>query len=257
MRFLTLLLFIASASISLAKAEPISFSCVGEYYQRKDSYFVTYDIETDHFVYEGQNIEFGEIVAANDERLKFSLRASGGRILLYFDRKRRRMTWPGLSLPEQGRARLNHDCTPVTSRTVLSAAYRSGLERDRKFRDPVDAFSITCKGDYGPFFVTMDRITKAVMVENPVASRSWEGQITSFDDGVIKFWFEYQQHFLSWDERTRTLTFLGDANSPANPNRVQECTVTRPRSILEFYKYSIGGAGSQRDDDDFSLPGVP
>ena len=83
MRRLTLSLFMVFACAMQAEAEPTSIRCDGKSYQQQQPYFVTYDLETKHFVFEraGGNIVTGEIIAANDAQLDFSLRATGGRIL--------------------------------------------------------------------------------------------------------------------------------------------------------------------------------
>ncbi len=60
---------------------------------------------------------------------------------------------------------------------------------DPKLRDPIDAFSLSCPGNYGPFFITMDRVTRTVVVENETLSGGSSGNITSIQDGVIKFTF--------------------------------------------------------------------
>jgi hypothetical protein len=64
------------------------------------------------------------------------------------------------------------------------------------------------------------------------------GNITDINDGVIKFNFgrdTSDQQDALWDERSRSLT-LGTASDPVRPLKVQECAVTKPRSIMERYK---------------------
>jgi hypothetical protein len=100
--------------------------CDGKFYQQRQPYFVTFDLATNHFVYEpvGGNVLPGEVVDTNDDRLDLSLKASGGRILLSFDRKRNFMTWPGMPAEELGRPLLRHACTTVSDRTMLSMFYQ-------------------------------------------------------------------------------------------------------------------------------------
>lgn len=90
MRRLTLLLFMALACPMRAEAEPMSIRCDGKYYLQQQPYFMTFDIEKRRLVFErvGGNIITGEIISENDEQLDLSLRGTGGRIVLSFDRKR-------------------------------------------------------------------------------------------------------------------------------------------------------------------------
>jgi hypothetical protein len=240
MRHLILLLFMALACPAQAEAEPTSIRCDGKYYLHQQPYFVTYDIERSHFVFErvGGNIVTGEIISANDEQLNLSLRASGGRILLSFNRKRNIMTWPGMPAGELGRPLMQHSCTAVTERTMLSTFYQPE-QFDPKRRDPVDAFSLSCPGNTGLYFVTLDRATKTVVVENEHGAGGFSGNIADINDGVIKFTFgpgPSDQHDALWDERSRSLTLIGVAGNPTRPTKVQECTVTKPRSIMEGYE---------------------
>jgi hypothetical protein len=216
----------------------MSMQCDGKFYQQRQPYFVTFDLAANHFVYErvGGNILPGEIIAANDERLDLSLKASGGRILLSFDRKGNFMTWPGMPAAELWKPLLRHACTAVSDRTMLSMFYQPE-QSDPKRRDAVDAFSLTCPGNTGKYFVTLDRATKAVVLETEHASGILPGNITGIDDGVIRFTIARgpEQYDLLWDERSRSLTWVAVANNPARPTKVHECIVTTPRSIMEFY----------------------
>ena len=235
----TLPLFMVLACAIRAEAEPISVRCDGKYYQQQQPYFITYDLETNRFAFEraGGNILIGEIVAANDARVDLSLRADGGRILLSFDRKRNVMTWPGMPASELGRPRLQHACAEVAGRTMLST-YWQPEQFDPKRRDPVDALSLTCPGNTGPFFITLDRATKTVVVETEHASGILSGNITGIDDGVIKLTFgrgPSDPHHALWDEQTRSLTLVGVAGEPTRPTEVKQCTVTKPRSVLVNY----------------------
>jgi hypothetical protein len=240
MRYLTLCLLLALACPMRAEAEPASVRCDGKYFQEQQTYFVTYDIEKGHFIFEragGNNIS-GEIISANDEQLNLSLRGDGGRILLSYNRTRNMMIWPGLPAGELGRSLLQHRCTAVTGRTMLSTYYQMELF-DPKLRDPIDAFSITCPGNHYSFFITLDRVTKAVVLETEGAARLMSGNITDINDGVIKFNFGRDTsdlHDALWDERNHSLTLLGAAGDPTRPLKVQECVATKPRSIMEGYK---------------------
>ena len=127
---------------------------------------MTFDIENRHFLFEraaGNTIP-GDITSVSDELLDLSLRGVGGRILLSFERKRNLMRWPGMPAGELGRFEMDHICTAAAGRTVLSMFYKDE-QFDPKRRDPVDAFSLSCPGNTGLFFITMDRVTKSVVVE--------------------------------------------------------------------------------------------
>ena len=222
-----------------AEAEPTSIRCDGQYYQQQPQrYFVTYDLETNHFVFEipGGNKLPGEIIAVSDAQLGFSLRADGGRILFSFDRKRNAMTWPGMPANELGRSLLQHACTEVPGRTMLSYFYRPETF-DPKRLDPVDAFSLTCTGEMGAYFVTLDRATKTAVLETYATGQIMSGEITGVDDGAMKFTVTGRpdQFHLVWDERKRLLTWIGVAGNPSRPTKNHECAVTRPRSVMESY----------------------
>jgi hypothetical protein len=238
MRHLILSLFMVFACALQAEAEPTSVRCDGKYYQQQQPYFVTYDLKTNHFVFEraGGNIVTGEIIAATDAQLDFSLRATGGRILFSFNRQRNVMTWPGMPAEELGRPLLRHACAEVTGRTMLSAFWQPE-QFDPKRRDPVDAFSLTCPGQYGPYFVTLDRSTKTVVLETQSAAEIMSGNITGADDGLIRFGVAGRsgQFDLLWDERKKMLTWIGVPDNPSRPTTSHECTVTAPRSIMVYY----------------------
>jgi hypothetical protein len=235
MHQLTLSLFMFFACAIQAAAEPTSIRCDGKYYQQQQPYFVTYDLKTNHFVYErvGGNIVTGEITAATDAQLDFSLRATGGRILFLFDRQRNVMTWPGMPDGELGRPALRHACTEVSGRTMLSTFWPSE-QFDPKPREAVDAFSLTCPGQIKPFFITLDRVTKSVIMETE-GSMLLSGNITSIDDGVIRFTFPSAQIDVLWDERTLSLTAARISGDVAGPATVTKCAVIKPRSIMVYY----------------------
>jgi len=233
MRRLALLICIVLACTMQAEAGPLSISCDGKFYLQQQPYFVTYDLQTNHFVWEraGGNIVTGEIIATSEAQLELSLRASGGRILLFFDRKRNEMTWPGMPDNELGRPFQKHACTEVTGRTMLSAFWQSE-PFDPKRREPVDAFSLTCPGNTGPFFITLDRVTRSVVVETEGQSRIFPGNITGINSGVINFTYgmgPLDPHDVRWDEQSQSLTFAD------RPTHGRQCTVTRARSIMVYY----------------------
>lgn len=238
MRHVALALFMFLASAPRSEAAPTSIRCEGKYYQQQQAYFVTYDLEAAHFVLEnpGRNILPGEIVGVSDAQLDLSLRADGGRILLSFNRPRNVMTWPGMPAQEMGRALLQHVCTVVPGRTMLSA-FRQPEQFDLKRLDSINAFSITCPGQYSPYFVTLDRSTKTVVLETQAADEIMSGNITAADDGSIIFGVAGRsgQFDLMWDERKKMLTWIGVPDVPSRPTTSHECTVTAPRSIMETY----------------------
>ena len=239
MRTLASLLF-ALTFASPTFAEPASMQCDGKFNQQRQPYFVTFDLTTNRFVYErvGGNVLPGEIIDTNDERLDLSLKASGGRILLSFDRKRNFMTWPGMPAEELGRPLLRHACTTVGDRTMLSMFYQPD-QPDPKRRDAVDAFSLSCPGNTVPhYYITLDRSTKTVVLETEGSSIE-PGNITSIVDHEIKFAVgrnPNKQFDLLWDERSRSLTWIGISNDPTRPTKTQECVVTKARSIMEYYE---------------------
>jgi hypothetical protein len=240
MRYLMSLLFLAVICPAAgANAEPISLRCDGQYFREPQPYFMTFDIEKRRFVFEraGGNIITGDITSVNDELLDLSLRGVGGRILSSFERKRNLMRWPGMPAGELGRFAMHHICTAVTGRTVLSMFYKDE-QFDPKRRDPVDAFSLSCPGNTGLFFITMDRVTKSVVVETEHFSGVISGDITGVSDGIIKFSYgrgPSDQHDALWDGERKSLTFIGVEDNPARPSQVKQCTVTGPRSILVYY----------------------
>ena len=189
MRHVKFLLLMSLACPMPADAEPMSVRCDGQYFREPQPYFMTFDIEKSHFVFEraGGNIITGEIISATDEQLDLSLRGAGGRILLSYNRKRNVVTWPGLPAGELGRFAMHHTCTGVAGRTMLSEFYQPE-QFDPKRRDPIDAFSLNCRATPA-HFITMDRVTKTVVVENEHSSGGSSGNITSIKDGVIKFTF--------------------------------------------------------------------
>jgi hypothetical protein len=213
MRYLTLFLLLALACPMRAEAEPASVRCDGADFREKQPYFMTFDVEKGHFIFEraGGNIITGEIISANDEQLDLSLRGDGGRILLSYNRTRNMMIWPGLPAGALGRSLMQHNCTAVTGRTMLSTYYQSE-PFDPKVRDPVDAFSLSCPAKVVKYyFITLDRATKTVVLETEAAASLFSGNITDINDGVIKFNFgpgAWDQHEALWDERSRSLTLL-------------------------------------------------
>jgi len=86
------------------------------------------------------------------------------------------------------------------------------------------------------YFITMDRVTKSVVVETEHFSGVISGDITGVSDGIIKFSFgrgPSDQHDALWDEGKRSLTLIG-------ATQVKECTVTEPRSIMVGYERRWG-----------------
>ena len=74
---------------------------------------------------------------------------------------------------------------------------------DPKRRDPVDAFSLSCPAKtVGFYFITLDRVTKTVVVEIDPFSSIFSGDITNINDGVIKFTVgrdRLDPHDAQWD----------------------------------------------------------
>ena len=235
---LAALLFVVLPFVpATADAEPASIRCADEY--DRQSYFVTYDLQTNHFVFESPigNLLQGEILVANDERLELGLSAFGGKILLFFDRKNNRMRWPGLPAEELRRGPMNHACATVIERTMLSTFSRPDkIDLDRR-RQPVDAFSLRCRGNTVYYFITLDRSTKTVVLETE-ARRILPGDIKNIAGHDISFTVGHnpsEQFDLVWDEQSRSLTWIGIPNDPARPTKTQECTVMKARSVLELY----------------------
>ena len=237
MRRFILSLFIVLFCAVQAEAEPTSIRCEPRYFEQQQPYFVVYDLGTKHFLFErpGGNKLPGEIIAVNDAQLDVRLRAHGGDILLYLNRKRNVMTWPGMPATELGRSLLQHACTEAPGRTMLSAFDRPE-PFDPKRLDPV-AFSLTCTGEMGAYFVTLDRATRIVVLETYAAGQFMSGEITGTDDRVMKFAVAGRpdRFDLVWDERKRLLTWIGVAGNQSRPTKTHECAVTKPRSIMEGY----------------------
>jgi hypothetical protein len=104
-------------------------------------------------------------------------------------------------------------------------------------KQAVDAFSLSCNGVGQPYFVTMDRSTRAVVLETE-SGRTLIGEIKSIAGSQMSFTVSYYSvdHYdLLWDEQSRALTWIGIPNNPTRPTKTQECTVTKVRSIMEFY----------------------
>ena len=236
---LVALFFMVLAFAPAARAEPTSIRCIDEY--EKQPYFVTYDLETNHFVLESPvgNLLPGEIIAAKDGRLELSLSASGGKLLLSFDRKDNSIRWPGMPAGEFRRSASAHACAAVTDRTMLSVfGSPDGIDLAR--RQPVDAFSLRCPGDTGPYFVTLDRSTKTVVMETlgMGMGRILAGDITSIAGHEVRFtlgFYNGEKFDSVWDEQSGVMTVIGIPNNPTRPTKTSECTVTKARSVMELY----------------------
>jgi hypothetical protein len=231
---------ISAFASTAADAEPVSIRCAGKY-NMQQPYFVTYDLQTNHFVFESPvgNMLPGEILVANDERLELSLSADGGKMFLSFDRKNNLMRWPGLPANELGRPLLDHPCATVTDRTMLST-FSQPEQIDLNRLKPVDAFSLRCPGRTVPYyFITLDRSTKTVVLETesrsimPGGITNIAGHNTSFTVGRGRN--PAEQFDLLWDEQTQALTWIEVPNNPTRPTITQECTAMKPRSIMEHY----------------------
>src|SRR6266850_8593757 len=98
-------------------------------------------------------------------------------------------------------------------------------------------FRSVAQGNTVPYyFITLDRSTKVVVLETEAHS-IMPGNITSISDNEIRFAVgrnPSEQYDLLWDERSRSLTWIGVEGNPARPTKIQECIVTKPRSIMEF-----------------------
>jgi hypothetical protein len=231
---LLMILVVASA----ANAEPVSIRCADEF--DKQPYFVTYDLETKHVVFESTvgNLLGGEILVASDERIDISLSVVGGKLLLFFDRQKNRMGWPGLPAHEL-RAPLNHACLPSPSRTMLSLFSRPD-KIDLNRRLPVDVFSIRCPGVGQYRFLTMDRKTKTVVSETEGLDRRLSGDITSITDREVAFTLgsnPSELYELVWDQQSQTLTVIGVPGNPARPTKTDQCAEIPVRSIMEIYPH--------------------
>jgi hypothetical protein len=120
---------------------------------------------------------------------------------------------------------------------MLSAFYQPE-QIDLNRRNPVDAFSLSCPGrTVQYYFITLDRSTKTVVLETEAHS-IMPGTIKSIASHDISFTAgrgPSEQFDLLWDEQSRTLTWIGVPNDPTRPTKTQECTVRKPRSIMELY----------------------
>lgn len=222
--------FLAVASLSAARANPVSIRCTGA--QDKDPYFVTYDLQTNRFILETPvgNLLKGEIANTADQRLELRLNTMSGPMLLLFHPQTSVVQWPGLPAHEFGRTPLAHICKPTADRTVLSL-YSGPHELER--RRPVDAFSIRCHGAFLDFFITMDRATQTVVNETE-GGLPLSGEISDIKDRKITFAVGTETKKLApaiWDEETEELS----ENDPSKPPHSQRCIPEKARSIMELY----------------------
>ena len=220
--------FTLIAAASAARADPVSIRCTAG--QDKDAYFVTYDVQTSRFIFEKRDgvLTIGEIAGATDQRLQLRLKAKAGPVPLVFDRPAKVMQWPGIA--KIGLPTLTHSCMTTADRTVLSLiAGPYQLQR----RTPVDAFSIRCHGAALDFFITMDRSTKAVLMETE-AGTSFSGEIDGGDGVRMRFAVGAAGKTVfsgTWDEQAQQLT----ENDPSHPPHSQRCIAEKARSIMEVY----------------------
>ncbi len=222
------------AFVPAAHAEPTSIRCADGF--NKQTYFLTYDLQTKRLVFESPvgNIHRGEILAANEETLDLILHAIG-KLLVSYDRKRNVMYWPGLLASELHREALHHVCKGAPDRTVLSSFDQWPETTDLSRREPIDAFSLRCTGPSAYYFITLDRSTKAVVYQ-VVRGTGLSGEIKSISGHEIKFTLGFKdQYELVWNEQKRELTWIGIPNNPARPTKTEECTAMKVQSIMELY----------------------
>jgi hypothetical protein len=90
--------------------------------------------------------------------------------------------------------------------------------------------SLSCPANtVGFYFITLDRVTKTVVVEKEHFTGRFSGNITDINDGVIKFTFgpdRLDPHDSLSDERSRSLTLIGIAGDLSRPTVVQACIMT-------------------------------
>jgi hypothetical protein len=224
--------FALASAVFASAANAVSIRCADRL--DKEPYFVTYDVATKDAILETPvgNLIKAKIVSFDDEQLELSLYGVGGPIPIFLFRKTNTMRWPGLPARELGRAPADHACAPAADRTMLSTFYPDKMELDR--RTPVDAFSIRCHGSFLDFFITMDRSTKAVVMETEGAGEIFSGDVKSIADHKISFTIGAVGGVLAsgvWDEQTQELTGYGD-----QPTKPRQCAATKARSIMELYE---------------------
>lgn len=228
------LALLAVAVSSAAAAEPFSIRCTDGKAPRP--YFATFDLETNRLVFESsiRSLHAGEIKGVSDDRIQFSIKADDGRIDLTWDWQHGRMIWAGISA-DTIRPTLVHRCVTVAARTPL-AVYEDPTTNPAASTRP---FSLRCVSEHGmPYFFTLDRETKKVVVESPHGGRLTPGEIQNASEHRIEFSLAGRgspDFEVVWDSLDGTVTLKGLPGDRSRPTKVDQCIEIKARSIVTLY----------------------
>ena len=217
-----------------AHSEPVSVRCVDPKQPRP--YFVTFDFASKKIVFESPlgNIGPGEITFANGDRAELTIKLGIGKIDAVFYPSRNQMIWPGFPANEI-RPTLSHVCAPAPGRTMLVMYDNLDMTRSN-LAEPVEPYSLSCTDLNQPYFFTLDRQSKKVVMEGLYGATVFSGSIenvngrrTAFSVGKGPSVFA-----LVWDEEAGTITWQGVPNDKSRPTKVNQCTRVKARSILDI-----------------------
>lgn len=225
-RFVLLVLLTLANSVALA--EPVSVRCTNPAVPQP--YFVTFDVAAGRAVFESAGRYSGRITERPDGLLEISIKADSGNIELSFDRERSRAIWPGLSA-DPLRPLLVDGCASIPTRTLLA------LHHD--LRDSAlspQSFSIRCEDLNQPYFFTFDVQAKKVVMESVPGARVYLGEIRNLADHRLAFLLGMEPRFdLVWDGSAKTITWQGVPGNPARPTKVNACSETAIRTMMELH----------------------
>lgn len=198
-------------------AEPFSIRCDGKVGR---PYFVTFDPDSKRVVFESTIRSFhkGEIAKLTDDSVTFSIAVDYGRIEFVWQPQRQTMVWAGISA-DPVRPLLSHNCASTELRTIFAV-----LDNP-----PMDAqpFSLRCTTLGQPYFVTMDRKTKAVVLEQ-LSGRTEPGEITSATERTVEMTIGHQQKTNGvWDRQARSVKWIGATGD-------HECEIIKTRTVLDL-----------------------
>ncbi len=223
---------IGLALICPAHSEPFSVRCTDPNNQPPD-YYATFDLEAKKLVFESpiRNIFRGEIESANNQLIAFWIKPSIYKFDLVFDQRNTKMIFPGFLTSRETRPELNHVCQIVPVRTVLAVfdSITRSWANYRNLGDPVQPYSFRCTGRAAYTYVTLDRLTKKVLMEIQAGS-SFPGEIETIEGHRVAFLIHVgstAKHGYILDDEAKTLTWPNDGtNSSTYP-----CTEIKVRTL--------------------------
>lgn len=232
---LPVILLLVLAPDGAAAAETFSVRCEGGIPIRP--YFATFDIDAKAVVLEsspisvetnfGINAYSGEVISAEDEKIKLIVPVPSGRIDLIFDRARKTMTWPGMD-NDIFRPTLNHKCSVMPPRSILSF----------RIRDPIlSPISVRCEHAGGNAYFTMDAASKQVLYERGKEGRGFQGEVTDVGQDEIKILMNFDiPRNVVWNTIRQTITIEGIEGDASSPRTVVQCEEITPRTMIEFHR---------------------